>query len=55
MVTPTFTDVLLQIAIMLESRAKPASPPVFNHKTSVGQMDWWRNWSGGEAVLFTST
>ena len=55
MVTPTFTDVLLQIAIMLESRAKQASPPVFNHKTSVEQMDWWRNWSGGEAVLFTST
>ena len=33
MVTPTYTVVLLQIAIMLEPRAKPASPPVFNHKT----------------------
>ena len=33
MVTPTYTDVLLQIAIMLEPRAKPASAPVFNQKT----------------------
>ena len=33
MVTPTYTVVLLQIAIMLKPRAKPESPPVFNHKT----------------------
>ena len=33
MVTTTYTVVLLQLAILLDPRAKPASPPVFNHKT----------------------
>ena len=37
METPTYTEVLLQIAVMLESKAKPASPLVFNLKTRVGQ------------------
>ena len=37
MVTPTYTEVLLQIAIILESIAKPASPLVFNQKRRVGQ------------------
>ena len=37
MVTPTYTEVLLQIAIILESRAKPASLLVFNQKRRVGQ------------------
>ena len=32
MVTPTYTVVLLELAILLDPKAKPASPPVFNHK-----------------------
>ena len=32
MVTPTCTVVLLELAILLDPKAKPASPPVFNHK-----------------------
>ena len=31
-VTPTYTVVLLELAILLDPKAKPASPPVFNHK-----------------------